>query len=164
VDGFSTSTLAESLCASEHPQPKLTQLPRPTNFRSAAFPETIPFLLAVTREGETATWGPHLFFDDLDGALVGNGGWKGPPEAGTVELGYAVAPTRQGRGLATAAVRELLQRAQRAQVQRVLAHTLPRRSSSTTVLERCGFTQVGEEIDPEDGPVWRWELTLPVDP
>jgi [ribosomal protein S5]-alanine N-acetyltransferase len=130
----------------------------------SAFPETIPFLLAVTREGETATWGPHLFFDDLDGALVGNGGWKGPPEAGTVELGYAVAPTRQGRGLATAAVRELLQRAQRAQVQRVLAHTLPRRSSSTTVLERCGFTQVGEEIDPEDGPVWRWELTLPVDP
>jgi [ribosomal protein S5]-alanine N-acetyltransferase len=126
----------------------------------SAFPETIPFLLAVTRDGEEAPWGPHLFFDDLDGALIGNGGWKGPPEAGTVEVGYAVAPARRGRGLATAAVRELLQRARRAEVQRVIAHTLPRRSASTTVLERCGFSRTGEHVDPEDGPVWRWELDL----
>ena len=41
--------------------------------------------------------GPQLFFDD-DAALVGNGGWKGRPEQGAAELGYAVAPPGNGEG------------------------------------------------------------------
>jgi catechol 2,3-dioxygenase-like lactoylglutathione lyase family enzyme len=42
----------------------------------------------------------------------------------------------------------------------VVAHTLPERSPSTSVLERCRFARAGEDIDPEEGPVWRWELRL----
>jgi len=26
------------------------------------------------------------------------------------------------------------------------------------VLERCGFVHVGDDDDPDDGVVWRWEL------
>jgi len=26
------------------------------------------------------------------------------------------------------------------------------------VLKHCGFAYVGAVIDPEDGPVWRWEF------
>ena len=39
-----------------------------------------------------------------DGALIGFGGFKGAPRDGDVEIGYAVAPDRQGRGIATAVV------------------------------------------------------------
>jgi RimJ/RimL family protein N-acetyltransferase len=125
----------------------------------AAFPEILPIMLEATRAETPSEWRPHLFFDD-DGALVGNGGWKGPPQDGAVELGYAVAPSRQRRGIATAVVRELVERARRAGVRTVLAHTLAERNASAKVLERCGFVQAGELIDPDDGPVWRWELRL----
>ena len=65
-----------------------------------------------------------MFFD-ADGALVGFGGYKGPPHGGEVEIGYAIAPERQNRGLATAAVRVFVERARLAGVERVIAHTLP---------------------------------------
>ena len=45
-------------------------------------------------------------------------------------------------------------------VQIVVAHTLRERNASTRVLEKTGFALVGEVVDPEDGPVWRWERTL----
>jgi len=47
----------------------------------SGFPEALPILLEATKTGSVTGWGPHLFFDD-DGALVGNGGWKGPPAEG----------------------------------------------------------------------------------
>ncbi|MBV9007464.1 MAG: GNAT family N-acetyltransferase [Solirubrobacterales bacterium] len=125
----------------------------------AGFPEALPILLDAARAEVPGEWGPQLFFDD-DGALVGNGGWEGPPEQGTAELGYAVAPSRQRRGIATAVVRELIQRASRAGLRAVSAHTLAEDNASTKVLERCGFTRTAELMDPDEGPVWRWELRI----
>jgi RimJ/RimL family protein N-acetyltransferase len=130
----------------------------------AQFPEIIPYSLEAQRSGVPAEWGTHLFFDETDGALVGNGGWKGPPVDGEAELGYAVAPDRQGRGIATSVVRELVGRAGAAGVRTVLAHTLPEPSASTTVLERCGFTRTGSTTEPGVGTVWRWELSLGDEP
>jgi|SRR6267378_2525891 len=37
------------------------------------------------------------------------------------------------------------------------AHTLPLSNPSTRVLQKCGFRHIGAVVDPEDGPVWRWE-------
>ena len=125
----------------------------------AVFPESIPYALELARSVADPRWGFHLFFD-VDGVLVGNGGWKGEPVNGIAELGYAVAPGRRNRGLATAAVRILLERGRAAGVRVVVAHTLAHASASTSVLTRCGFTQVGEDVDPEEGLVWRWELRL----
>jgi ribosomal-protein-alanine N-acetyltransferase len=45
------------------------------------------------------------------------------------------------------------------QVQLVRAHTLPEVNASTRVLLKCGFRHVGTVVDPDDGPVWRWELS-----
>ena len=106
--------------------------------------------------------GPKLFFD-VDGTLVRFGGFKGPPIDHSVEIGYAVAPSRQGTGVATAATRELSSRARTAGVRVVVAHTLAESSASTSVLERCGFAQIATTSDPDDpdGPaVWRWEARL----
>jgi RimJ/RimL family protein N-acetyltransferase len=66
----------------------------------AGFPEALTIIVAAQGD-EPDQWGPHLFFGN-DGALIGNGGWKGAPVGGAAGLGYAVAPARQGRGVATA--------------------------------------------------------------
>lgn len=123
------------------------------------FPEVIALLGEVRRANTPDEWGLHLVFDE-DGSLVGSAGWKGRPVDGAGELGYAVAPPRRGRGIATAVVRELLARARAARLRTVVAHTLAEPSPSTSVLARCGFTNVTEVVEPDDGTVWRWELSL----
>ncbi len=100
-----------------------------------------------------------LVFDD-DSTLVGLAGWKGEPIEGVAELGYAVAPARRGRGIATAAVCQLLARGRAAGVRTAVAHTLAEESPSASVLVRCGFTNVGEAVDGDEGVVWRWEVEL----
>ena len=128
----------------------------------AGFPEALPHTLDAVRRDEANPWGPQLFFDD-DGALVGFGGFKGPPDDGEVEIGYAIAPARQGRGLATSAAHTMVDRAREGGVTRVVAHTLATPNASTAVLARCGFTQTLTIADPDGGvdeDVWRWELSL----
>src|SRR5215212_9412007 len=49
-------------------------------------------------------WGIWLMLGTAEGALVGDIGFKGPPDAlHTVEIGYSVLPAFQGRGYATEA-------------------------------------------------------------
>ncbi|WP_116995895.1 GNAT family N-acetyltransferase [Desertimonas flava] len=128
----------------------------------AGFPEALPHALHAARQRDADPWGSQLFFDD-DGALVGFGGFKGPPHAGEVEIGYAIAPARQGRGLATDAARTMIDRARARGASRVIAHTLATPNASTAVLVRCGFIHTATTADPDggvDGDVWRWELPL----
>jgi RimJ/RimL family protein N-acetyltransferase len=90
---------------------------------------------------------------------VGCASYKGPPDAdGMVEIAYAIAPSREGHGLATLAAAALVRHAStNAEVKIIRAHTLPEKNASGRVLEKCGFAFVGEAIEPEDGLVWRWE-------
>jgi RimJ/RimL family protein N-acetyltransferase len=81
-----------------------------------------------------------------DGVVVGDCGWFGPPDdEGEVEIGYGLAPSVRGRGVATAAV-ELLIAWVRTQGARVIrAEVLPGNEPSWKVLERLGFESVGEK-------------------
>jgi RimJ/RimL family protein N-acetyltransferase len=94
-------------------------------------------------------------------AVVGQCGYKGPPSGdGVVEIAYGVDPAYQGRGYATEAARALVEYAFGVDdVHIVRAHTLLETNASTRVLTKCGFEKVGEVIDPEDGLVWRWEIS-----
>ena len=93
------------------------------------------------------------------GEIVGGAGFKGAPDGeGMVEIAYGVVPSREGRGYATEAARALIHfAAQDDRVRTIRAHTLPQANASTRVLTKCGFVQIGQVVDPEDGPVWRWE-------
>lgn len=97
------------------------------------------------------------------GTEVGNCSFKGPPNSeGAVELAYYVHEPLRGQGYATEAAAGLTDFALAdPQVRNVLAHTRPDNGASHRVLTKCGFTQVGECIDPEDGLVWRWERATP---
>jgi [ribosomal protein S5]-alanine N-acetyltransferase len=113
----------------------------------------------LDRGGGTARWGSRLFVAGDPPAVVGWGGFKGPPREGTVELGYAIAPARQGRGLATAAVRALLAEAfADPDVRAVIAHTLPEPGPSPRVLEKAGFALVGEATVDGGRSVWRFRI------
>ncbi len=96
---------------------------------------------AVAADPGAAEWGPRLFVVDEPRTLAGWGGFKGPPDdEGAVEIGYAVAPEWEGRGVATAAVGALLREAwAQPGVRRVRAHTLPGPSASIRVLQKSGF-------------------------
>jgi RimJ/RimL family protein N-acetyltransferase len=101
-------------------------------------------------------WGPRLFFDDAE--LVGWGGFKGAPADGRVEVGYEIAPARQGRGLATAALRAMVAEAfADDRVGEVIAHTLAEPNASNRVLEKVGFHFDGETLE-RGAVVWRFSL------
>ena len=93
------------------------------------------------------------------GQIVGGAGFKGAPDAaGMVEIAYGIVPSREGRGYATEAARALIHFAGKdPRVRLIRAHTLREANASTRVLKKCGFVHIGEVVDPEDGPVWRWE-------
>jgi RimJ/RimL family protein N-acetyltransferase len=113
---------------------------------------------AVAADPGRVEWGSRFFVAGDPPELVGWGGFKGPPEDGVVELGYEIAAARQGRGLATAATRAMLEEAFSDDgVAAVIAHTLPERNASNRVLEKAGFSFDGEAE--EDGEtVWRFRL------
>jgi RimJ/RimL family protein N-acetyltransferase len=96
------------------------------------------------------------------GQVIGAAGFKGPPDAdGATEIAYGMVPEYQGRGYATEAAAALVDFAVKSGLVRIArAHTLPEKNASTRVLTKCGFEFVGEVVDPEDGPVWRWEKVV----
>jgi ribosomal-protein-alanine N-acetyltransferase len=95
------------------------------------------------------------------GMPIGTCGFKGSPTSdGVVEIAYAIDPDHQGNGFATEAAMALATFASTdASVRVVRAHTLPEKNASTRVLVKSGFEFAGEVVDPEDGRVWRWELS-----
>ena len=77
-----------------------------------------------------------------------------------VEVAYSIDPEHQRKGYATEAARAAVAYAfGTGQVRTVRAHTLPDGVASQRVLEKCGFSKTSEVMDPEDGLVWRFEIS-----
>jgi ribosomal-protein-alanine N-acetyltransferase len=116
-------------------------------------------LVQVTKPARDKRWGAFWTTQSIGGQVraVGLCSFKAEPnDAGEVEIAYYTFPHREGRGIATAMVHELTERASRC-VSLVIAHTLPIENASAKVLRRCGYQRSDEVIDPEDGLVWRWQ-------
>jgi RimJ/RimL family protein N-acetyltransferase len=123
------------------------------------------WLDALRRAEDIADPWKHGFFmvEKRTGFVIGAAGFKGAPDAdGMVEIAYGVVPSREGQGFATEAAGGLVRfAAADARVRLLRAHTLAEANASTRVLRKCGFVHVGGVVDPEDGPVWRWERGAP---
>lgn len=123
-----------------------------------------PQWLTALERGTTAdpwTYGFAVVHRE-SGTVIGNAGFTGPPDAcGMVEIAYGIVPVHQGRGYATETANALVTWAEgNGRVGVVRAHTLPEPNASTRVLEKCGFSQTAELVDPVDGLIWRWEKHL----
>jgi RimJ/RimL family protein N-acetyltransferase len=128
------------------------------------FPESIATVRErLAERPEDVGWWMSFFVDRASGLLVGSGGFAGPPEERTVEIGYQIAPAFRGRRFGVGAAAALVERAaSTGEVDAVIAHTLPSRNASTGVLTALGFERDGESVDPDEGTVWRWRLALPI--
>jgi RimJ/RimL family protein N-acetyltransferase len=107
-------------------------------------------------------WDGYFVVDEETRELVGSCAFKAPPTAdGVVEIAYFTYPSFEGRGYATQMARALVVLARRdPAIREVIAHTLPELNASSRVLAKIGMQCMGEVVDPEDGPVWRWQLSL----
>ena len=108
-------------------------------------------------------WIPYTVIDDRtvdDWEVVGGAGFHSPPQGGVVVIGYGIAESRQGRGIATSAVRQLIDKARVAEgAHRIDATTALDNVASQRVLAKCGFTR-GEDRVSDEGPEQYWFLEL----
>ena len=89
--------------------------------------------------------GPGTFLVVEDDVVVGDVGWFGPPdEDGFCEVGWGLAPSARGRGVATEAVRQLLAWCAQQGARSVRAEVLPDNLPSLALAARLGFTDIGE--------------------
>ena len=92
------------------------------------------------------------YFVLVDGdarTAIGNGGFKGEPRDGTVEIGYSIIPQFQRRGYATEAAQALVDWAfGHYDVARVVADTLPDSAASQALLGKLGFRRTGGADEP----------------
>jgi len=86
----------------------------------------------------------YVIIRRADGLAVGDAGFFGPPEAGEVEVGYALAPLARGSGLASETVALLSDWAlSRPDVRPVSARVDAGNAASLRLLDRLGFTADG---------------------
>lgn len=112
----------------------------------------------IEQNPDAGGWG-FWFFILRNGAeriAIGNGGFKGKPVEGTVEIGYSLFEEHQRKGYGTEIVRGLVDWAfAHPEIKRVIAETLPELTPSIRVLEKNGFKLIGEGSEPG---VIRFEL------
>ncbi|NML62126.1 GNAT family N-acetyltransferase [Massilia sp. RP-1-19] len=108
--------------------------------------------------GKSADWcGTFLIVRDADSSIVGACGFKDQPADGCVEIGYGVAASCRKRGIATAAVSELVRIAFASlDVVTVLAQINPDNAGSARVVQSLGFEAGGTVIDDDGEPLMQW--------
>lgn len=95
------------------------------------------------------TWHPFII-EDASARIVGRANLKNihtPPQA--AEVGYRIARDAGGRGLATLALRHLIQQArERWGLTQLIAYVYEENVGSAKVLDRCGFTRATSDESP----------------
>jgi RimJ/RimL family protein N-acetyltransferase len=99
-------------------------------------------LRASEQNGDQRPFGYYQLRRRSDGLAVGGVGFKGPPDAGVVEVGYGLAPSARGQGCAAEALQALLHIAADLGVATIRADTEPDNAASRRTLERVGFTEL----------------------
>lgn len=137
----------------------------PRRFRLSDTPIAPPAVLAMLADvaaNVRKTFAPASWLIVHDDEVVGLCSITRPPENGVVEIGYGVAPSRQGRGYASDTVMAIVRWARHdPRVIALVAETGVLNPASQRVLLRAGFDRVDERVDDEDGPLIVWRCDTP---
>jgi [ribosomal protein S5]-alanine N-acetyltransferase len=143
----------ESLAASQVPE----------EFLLRAEPDSLPpsFVAArslkLSEQAPSEPWGTtFLIVRNMDSRLIGACGFKTAPNAGRVEVGYGVSPSARCTGAATAALNILTRLAFEAGASEVLAEVLPDNVASIGVVQKAGFSKIGDRVDDDGRYVVQW--------
>jgi RimJ/RimL family protein N-acetyltransferase len=132
----------------------------PPNLRladSAIAPTEVLVMLRDVASKVRAQFSPAAWMMVEGGAIVGLCSITKLPLERRIDIGYGVAPTHYGQGIASRAVAAILDfAAGDSRVNRVTAETAIDNIASQIVLERNGFARVGSRDDPEDGRLICW--------
>ena len=94
-----------------------------------------------------------------DQVFVGTCAFRTQPREGRVEIAYFTFPGFEGRGIASAMARALIQIARDADPGiELMAQTLPVENASNSILRKLGFKFAGTVDHEEEGRVWEWRL------
>lgn len=112
-------------------------------------------LIAESSARRTDAYVPYKIILRASGQVIGGCGFLGPPNSsGSVEIGYGLVPSHRGKGIATEAVRGLVEHAWKDRVvKQVFAMTDNDNDPSQGVLRRAGFQHVDS-----DGNQLLWEV------
>lgn len=126
-------------------------------------PKTVARALAQLDLATPAAWCvPFLVVATSRATVLGACGFKTAPVDGCVEISYGMARAERGRGIATIAIGQLLERAAASGlVQEVVAHILPDNVASSRLVTRLGFTPEGLVVDADGERVMRWVWRVP---
>ncbi|MES3038667.1 MAG: GNAT family N-acetyltransferase [Bdellovibrionota bacterium] len=109
------------------------------------------------KSGFEAPWVSYLVCDEEK--WIGTCAFKSAPKDNRVEIAYYTFPEFEGLGIATQMATRLVKLARNTKPGVVVfAQTLPSENSSTGILTKMGFKNIGSKMHPEDGEVWEWEL------
>ena len=100
------------------------------------------FLRATDQHGDQRPFGYYQITRRSDDLVVGGIGFKGPPDAGMVEIGYGLIPAARGHGYAAEALVALMAIAEEHGVAELRADTTRDNVASQRTLARAGFEQV----------------------
>ncbi len=96
----------------------------------------------------------------VNGLVSGTIGFKGEPVENRLEVGYGVVPSQRGRGVATAALTQLLALIEgRGLI--VRAETVATNAASQSVLRHLSFEQVAQRHDDDGSVLIVWEREDP---
>ena len=122
-----------------------------------AAPEVLR-MLAELADRVAAAFAPASWLIVEHGEVVGLCSITRPPQGGSIDIGYGIAPSRRRRGIATRAIGAIVAWGRAApQVATITAETAIGNIASQQVLVRNGFVRTGERFDAEDGQLICWQ-------
>ena len=149
-----TVDLARAEIADRHEFARLLGASVPDNWPPESLTDVLPLFLswleaAPDRVGWFSWYALAAGDIPASPVLVASGGFKGPPQNRTAEVGYSVLPQFQGRGYATEMVCGLIRWAlKQPGVARVVAETEWTNPASVRVLSKAGFAPLGPTTEP----------------
>jgi [ribosomal protein S5]-alanine N-acetyltransferase len=100
-------------------------------------------------------WGVWFVIEKETGRIIGDIGFKGKPVDQTVEIGYGIIPSAQGRGYATEGVNKIIEWALSTNLaSHVVAECINDNIASVKVLEKLGFERTGTNEN-----MLKWKLS-----
>lgn len=115
----------------------------------------------VKADADVNKWFVRWMVEKSSREIVGSLSFHGPPDhRGMVEIGLGVHPGFQRKGFATEALTGMWSWVVQQKDVYVLRYTVdPNNEASVAVITKFGFSNVGTQIDPEDGPEDIYEIS-----
>jgi RimJ/RimL family protein N-acetyltransferase len=142
-------------------KPKWTGFTNPYNHLLEE-PTPLPFRIPrVKANPEFAEIAIILAISKDRNEVIGSAGFHDfPDENGMIEIGYGIVPEMQNQGLGTELLLGMWKLICARTDVKILRYTVsPDNAPSLHLVRKLGFTEIGVQIDPEDGPELIFEMT-----